>query len=89
VPRTCVSCARPLPPSALYFRFAIAVEGELDVLETDDPGGSDPREILARMERESDPATAEDEVHWEASGVLCGGCRRRVMEMLGAAARAH
>lgn len=80
--RACVGCGRSLPPTAVYYRFAIAIEGELDVVDDGSPDAADPRAILERLEREVDPKAAEDEVHWEQSGVLCAACRAEVVARL-------
>jgi hypothetical protein len=86
--RVCDACGRALPPSQVYFRFAVAIEGELDVLDTGHPDAADPRAILASMEDVS-AEEAEGEVHWERSGALCGACRRQLLAFLGAGAGPH
>jgi hypothetical protein len=77
-----VHCSRELPVSRPYYRFALAIQGELDVLETGDPAADDPHAILATS-REVTAEQAEAEVHWEQAGVLCGACRRELMAWLG------
>ena len=81
-PRRCVHCARELAISRPYFRFAVAVQGELDVLETGDPAADDPHAILASSAHLT-AEQAEAEVHWEHAGVLCGECRRELVAWLG------
>ncbi|NUO50604.1 MAG: hypothetical protein HOV80_17255 [Polyangiaceae bacterium] len=82
--RRCRSCSRPVASSELYFRFALALEGELDVLDTGRPGDDDPHEVIAAM-RDVSAEEAEDGVHWETAGILCGSCRRELIAWLGAA----
>ena len=85
--RQCASCERALEPGELYYRFAIALEGEQDVV---DATGGDARDELkaALSELEhgpDDPTGWEDQVHWERSGVVCPACRERLVALVGGA----
>lgn len=82
--RRCRSCSRPVAANELYFRFALALEGELDVLDTGSPGADDPRYVIESMHDVS-ADEAEDGVHWETAGILCPSCRRELIAWLGAA----
>jgi hypothetical protein len=85
VARHCDACDRPLESGALYYRFALAVEGEQDVV--DSTGGDAAEELEAALKEleqaEGDPAELEDQVHWERSGVLCPECRARLVRLVG------
>ncbi len=84
--RQCASCERALEPGELHYRFAVALEGEQDVLDAGDGGPAALEAVLAQVERGPDDPTAWDEqVHWERSGVLCPGCRARLVGFLGGA----
>lgn len=85
--RRCRACSRALAPAELYFRFALALEGELDVLDTG-PGADDPRRVIASMDHVT-AEEAEDSVHWETAGVLCPACRRELVAWLGATGWQH
>jgi hypothetical protein len=83
--RHCAACARALEPGALYYRFALALEGEQDVVDT--TGGdaeAELEEAVEALERgPDDPAHWEEQVHWERSGVLCPECRERLVRLVG------
>lgn len=68
----------------MYYRFAVALEGELDALDSEGAGasGEGAAALLARLVAEGDFERYEDDVHWEASGVLCRGCRNRLEALL-------
>jgi len=67
--------------SATYYRFALAIEGEQDVIDT---GRDDLKEALAQLEAgPDDPTEWEEQVHLERSGIICGGCRARLLALLG------
>ena len=83
--RQCASCERTLEPGELYYRFAVALEGEQDVV---DPTGADARDelkaVLSELEHGPDDASGwEDQVHWERSGVVCPACRERLVALVG------
>ena len=83
--RQCASCERALEPGELYYRFAVALEGEQDVV---DLTGADARDelksVLSELERGPDDASSwEDQVHWERSGVVCPRCRERLVALVG------
>ncbi len=80
--RRCDHCSRELPASRPYYRFALAIQGELDVLATGDATADDPHTIIASAHDVS-AEDAEAEVHWEKAGVLCGACRRELLGWLG------
>lgn len=82
--RRCDACAEALKAGGLYFRFAIALQGEMDVLDapSGDSLGTDPHAILAHMEAEADWERYETDVHWEREGVLCPACRRRLCDLI-------
>jgi hypothetical protein len=86
--RVCTSCSRELPATSAYFRFALAIQGELDVLDTGVADAADPQAILASM-ADLTSEEAESEVHWETAGVLCGACRRRLVDWLGGGTVRH
>ncbi len=88
--RRCDACGDRLAPATVYHRFALALEAELDVLDDGSPDASDVAAKLASLERAH--LTAEDaeaEVHWEASGLICGACRRELLRCLGRARAVH
>jgi hypothetical protein len=87
-PRLCRGCSRELPASKPYFRFALAVQGELDVLDTGEPGADDPRAVMESMGDVS-AEDAEAEVHWETAGELCRACRQELIAWLGGADWRH
>lgn len=83
--RQCASCERALEPGELYYRFAVALEGEQDVV---DRTGADARDelkaVLTELEHgPDDPSGWEDQVHWERSGVVCPSCRERLVALVG------
>jgi hypothetical protein len=87
--RTCATCGRRLAPGAPYYRFALVLEAEQDVLDPPQPEGSaqDTEEALARlMKRLEDapesPEELEAQVHWKHEGAVCPPCREAVVRML-------
>jgi hypothetical protein len=81
---TCSGCGQALSPTRLHFRFALEVEGDQQAV--DDSPAESSQETLARLMRAletADAAELEAQVHFEASGVLCPGCRRRLVELVG------
>lgn len=81
---TCSGCGQSLPPTRLHFRFALEVEGEQQAV--DEHPSESSKETLARLMRvleTADAAELEAQVHFEASGVLCPACRRRLLELVG------
>lgn len=85
LPRQCTSCERPLEPASPYYRFALAIEGEQDVIDT--TGGQARDELqaaLAQLEAgPEDPTYWDEQVHLERSGLLCADCRARLLSLLG------
>lgn len=84
--RTCSGCGQALPPHALHFRFALELEGEQEALDA--APGEHPKEALAALFQtleHADEAELEAQVHFEASGLLCPRCRRRLLEAIGRA----
>lgn len=83
--RQCSVCQRSLAQGELYYRFAIALEGEQDVVDT--TGGDAAAELEAAVEAlergPEDPAHWEEQVHWERSGVVCPACRKRLVRLVG------
>lgn len=88
--RQCTSCERTLEPAEPYYRFAVAIEGEQDVVDTTGAGAGDElKAILTQLEQgPDDPGHWEDQVHWERSGVMCDTCRDRLIDFLGGTTRA-
>ena len=81
--RACASCVRVLEPDELYYRFAIALEGEQDVVDpTGAPAGDELKAALAQLEA-GDATQWEDQVHWERSGVICPACREQLVALVG------
>jgi len=82
--RRCDACKMVLAAGGLYFRFALAVQGEMDVLDapSEDALADDPQAILEHMEKEADWERYETDVHWEREGLLCPSCRRRLRNLL-------
>lgn len=83
---TCSGCGTDLPATALHYRFALALEGEQQAV--DEAPAQDTRETLARLFaalEAADAAELEAQVHFEASGVLCPACRRRLLDVVGRA----
>jgi hypothetical protein len=80
-PRTCAHCERPIAPTETWYRFALVLQGEAEVL---DPTGAadEPEDLLAQLEA-FDPAELEAQVHEEQSGVLCAACRAELRAFLG------
>ncbi|GMU63612.1 MAG: hypothetical protein AMXMBFR34_53750 [Myxococcaceae bacterium] len=81
---SCSGCGQVLPPTRLHFRFALEVEGEQQALNSG-PLGDSPEALaeLVRTLESADAAELEAQVHFEASGVLCPRCRRRLLEVVG------
>jgi hypothetical protein len=79
--RVCAACGDDLPITQVYFRFAVVVEGELDVLDDGAPDAANPQAIADRMESD-DFGRYEDDVHWEANGVMCARCRAKLLALL-------
>lgn len=87
--RQCTSCERTLEPSEPYYRFAVAIEGEQDVVATGGSAGDELTAILTQLEHgPDDPSHWEEQVHWERSGVMCDTCRDRLIDLLGGTTRA-
>jgi len=83
--RQCASCERAIEPADLYYRFALAIEGEQDVIDTP---GVELKEALAQLEAgPEDPTHWEEQVHLERSGVICAGCRARLIAFVGGLTR--
>lgn len=83
--RQCAACERALAPGELYYRFAIALEGEQDVVDTTGAdAAAELEEAVEALERgPDDPTHWEEQVHWERSGVLCPACRERLVRLVG------
>ena len=77
----CDHCLRPIVPGALHYRFALALEGEQQALDSSSAAGGDElARVLAELEAgPDDPSIYDAQVHWETSGVLCTTCRAEVM----------
>ncbi len=84
--RTCLHCEREVPNGAPYFRVAVALQGESDVLAPADGGESDPAELLKQLEH-LDEAELEAGVHEELGGVLCPSCRAALRAFFGVGRR--
>lgn len=80
---TCAACGEALPPAALHYRFALALEGEQRAVDGRAPSTRAELDDLMRELERSDPAELEAQVHFEASGVLCPRCRARLLDFLG------
>jgi hypothetical protein len=80
-PRRCAHCERTLPQGEVWYRFALALQGEAEVLDSG-RGGDEPEDLLAQLEA-LDPTELEAQVHEELGGVLCSGCRRELRTFLG------
>lgn len=80
-PRHCAHCERTLAPGEVWYRFALALEGEADVLDGG-RGADEPEDLLAQLEA-LDASELEAQVHEELSGVLCSACRRELRTFLG------
>jgi hypothetical protein len=80
-PRTCAHCERTLAPGELWYRFALALQGEAEVLDLAFPS-DEPEDLLAQVEA-LDAGELEAQVHEELSGVLCAACRQRLRTFLG------
>lgn len=85
---TCSHCLCSLDPSALHYRFAIALEGEQRALDADTPKKGEFDELAELMKvleaGPEDPTFYEDHVHWERSGILCSACRAEAMAFFNA-----
>lgn len=83
--RQCASCEQPIAPGVLYYRFAVAIEGEQDVIDT--TGQSARGELKAALKQledgPDDPTHWEEQVHFERSGVVCAACRLRLVSLVG------
>ncbi|MCA2976648.1 MAG: hypothetical protein INH41_22260 [Myxococcaceae bacterium] len=79
--RTCAHCERRIAPHETWYRFALALQGEAEVL---DPGAIDTgvEAVLAQLDA-FDAAELEAQVYEECSGVLCGACRGVLRAFLG------
>lgn len=71
--RRCLHCERALPVGAPYFRVALALQGESEVLAPAD-GPADPHALLRQLEH-LDADELEAGVHEEVTGPLCPRCR--------------
>lgn len=87
--RTCATCGRPLAPGAPYYRFALVLEGEQDVLDPPELADSaeDTEQALARLMKrlEDAPESSEEleaQVHWTREGAVCPPCREVVVRLL-------
>ncbi len=83
-PKTCAACERLIPPSELYYRFTLVLQGEQDVLDA--PGGGKGENLASLLEQleqsPKDPRELEEQVHWERKGVICAMCRAVVLRTL-------
>lgn len=84
--RTCLHCERELSHGAPYFRVAVAVQGESDVIAPAAGGEADPAELLKQLEH-LDEAELEAGVHEELGGVLCPSCRGELRAFFGVGRR--
>lgn len=83
---TCTGCGQSLPATALHYRFALEIEGEQQAL--DGPPPERAKEALTALFHtleQADETELEAQVHFEASGLLCPRCRRRLLEAIGQA----
>ncbi len=83
-PHVCAGCGRALSRDEPYWRFALALEGELDSLSAGSSGkgtGEDLEALVGELE-DRDPDELENEVHEELEGVLCSPCRARLRNLL-------
>ena len=84
--RQCASCEQPIAPGDPYYRFAIAIEGEQDVIDSTGQGARD--ELKAALKQledgPDDPTYWDEQVHFEHSGVVCAACRVRLVVLVGA-----
>jgi hypothetical protein len=78
---TCHRCERPLPRGSLFFRFALALEGEAEVIDAPQALPDDP-DALVRALEDADADELEAQVHEELAGALCPGCRRELRAFL-------
>lgn len=84
--RTCLHCEREVLNGAPYFRVAVALQGESDVLAPADGGESDPTALLKQLEH-LDEAELEAGVSEELGGVLCASCRTELRAFFGVGRR--
>jgi hypothetical protein len=84
--RTCLHCECSLPSGAPYFRVAVALQGESEVLAPTDGGSTDPEELLKQLDH-LDEAELEAGVHEELGGVLCPSCRAQLRAFFGVRSR--
>ena len=81
-PRTCAHCERPIAPTETWYRFALVLQGEAEVLDPTPGAADEPEDLLAQLEA-LDSAELEAQVHEEQSGVLCAACRAELRAFLG------
>lgn len=79
--KTCRRCERQLPRGALHFRFALALEGEAEVIDAPGAIPADPQALLHELET-ADPDELEAQVHEELTGLLCTACRNALRDFL-------
>lgn len=75
-----------MPNGAPYFRVAVELQGESDVLAPANGGEADPAELLKQLEH-LDEAELEAGVHEALGGVLCPSCRSELRAFFGVARR--
>jgi hypothetical protein len=86
-PRKCASCEQPIGAAEPYYRFALAIEGEQDVIDSTGESAHDELKAALKQLEEGpdDPTYWEEQVHFERSGILCAGCRERLVLLVGGA----
>lgn len=80
--RACQRCERPIARGEPHFRFALALQGEAEVIDAAAAIPDDPAALLRLLE-EADPDELEAGVHEEHAGVLCNSCRTELRVFLG------
>ncbi len=85
--KTCAACDRVIAAHEVYYRFRLVLEGEQDILAPPQAAEGSPGDELAELVRRleegpEDPGELEEQVHWDRTGTVCGGCRSLVVRML-------
>ncbi|MBL9039087.1 MAG: hypothetical protein JNG84_11265 [Archangium sp.] len=71
----CARCDAELPRGATYYRYALALEAECEVIDGAPGEPVDPDQLLRQLDG-MDAAELEAQVHETLSGVVCPACRR-------------
>lgn len=85
VPKACAACGRRIAPDEVYYRFALVLQGEQDVVGSSGTQGTADELAALLKQLEMGPEDArewEEQVHWERTGFICAACRTVVTRML-------